>query len=159
MAYYGRKRESRPDPVWWFWLGLILFFVSLICLGNSNMKYRQQLSQVDWPTTQATVYQVDKHMERSGRNHTRDCYDVQYRYVVEGQTYTGAAWHQWKEIRTGDVFPVKYNPDHPSQSNYILEPSDRYLVCASVFCAIGAGIMGVSLVRILWMRRAKRNHV
>ena len=53
------------------------------------MAYQQQLSQVDWPTTQATVYQVDKHRERSGRNHTRDCYDVQYRYVVEGQTYTG----------------------------------------------------------------------
>lgn len=144
--------------VWWFGLGLVFFLFSLIWLGNSNMAYQQQLSQVDWPTTQATVYQVDKHRERSGRNDTRDCYDVQYRYVVEGQTYTGGAWHQWEEARVGDVFPVKYNPEHPSWSNYILEPSDRNVKGASFFCAISAGIMGVSLVRILWMRWTKRQH-
>lgn len=149
-------KSGKSDPVWLFGFGLVFFLISLVWLGNSNMAYQQQLSQVDWPTTQATVYQVDKHRERSGRNHTRDCYDVQYRYVVEGQTYTGAAWHQWEEIRVGDAFPVKYDPEHPSQSNYILEPSDRSLKCASVYCAIGAGIMGVSLVRILWRHWAKR---
>lgn len=155
MVIHRQKGDGKPDPGFWFVLSLILFFCSLIWAGNNHMKYQQQLSQVDWPITQATVFQVDIHQERSGRNHLEDCYDVQYRYEVNGQIYTGAAWHQWNEVRVGDVFPVKYNPEHPNQSNHVLEPSPRLLNASLVLCGVGAVMFVISLVRILYMRRAQ----
>ncbi|WP_158099342.1 DUF3592 domain-containing protein [Pseudoflavonifractor sp. An85] len=158
MVIHRQKGDGKPDPGFWFVLGLILFFGSLIWAGNNHMKYQQQLSQVDWPMTQATVFQVDIHQERSGRHHLEDCYDVQYHYEVDGQTYTGAAWHQRDEVRVGDVFPVKYNPEHPNQSNHILEPSRGLLIASLLFCGVGAVILVTSLVRMIYLRRIQRKN-
>lgn len=151
MVIHRQKGDGKSNPGFWFVLGLILFFSSLIWAGNNHMKYQQQLSQTDWPTTQATVYQVDIHQEWSRRNRTEDCYDVQYRYEIEGRTYTGAAWHQRDEVRVGDVFPVKYDPEHPNHSNHILEPSQGLLIASLLFCGVGAVILGASLVGMIKM--------
>lgn len=148
IAGSGYRRE-KPWNVW-LTLGMFLVIGALWGLWSGIEAYREELTQVDWPTTQATVVQVEVLRERSTRvkNPTYyDYYNVTYEYVVNGKAYTEVLEHRNVEASMGDTFPVKYNPQAPEQSNHILEPSTDYIWFNVVLCVVGIAIVVLSVRR------------
>lgn len=121
-------------------LGIFLVIGALWGFWSGNEMYREELAQVDWPTTQATVAQVEVLRERSWIRDTVDYdyyYNVTYEYMVDGEVYTGFIERRNVKTREGDTFPVKYNPQLPDQSNYHLKPTRDYIWFNSGLCVVG----------------------
>lgn len=102
----------------------------LFCLGGCYFgyfgvsNYQMQQSQKDWPTTDAVVTSVEQRRESSGIRHSSSTlvYDITYEYTVNKTLYTGEINGIVSKKETGDSFPVKYDPESPSVSTYILAP-------------------------------------
>lgn len=129
-----------------------MFFVigALWGFWSGTEAYQEELTQVDWPTTQATVIQVEVFRERSGPvKHPiyHNYYNITYEYVVNGTVYTELMEHQSAQASVGDTFQVKYNPQAPEQSTDILEPTKEYILGNGILCMAGITLVVMSVRR------------
>lgn len=121
----------------------------LFCLGGCYFgyfgvsNYQAEQSQKDWPTTDAVVISVEQRRESSGIRHSSSTlvYDVTYEYTVNETLYTGEIKGTVSQKEIGESFPVKYDPESPSVSTYILAPQPDALAAnlfgGLFFLAIG----------------------
>ncbi len=121
----------------------------LFCLGGCYFgyfgvsNYQAEQSQKDWPTTDAVVISVEQRRESSGIRHSSSTlvYDVTYEYTVNETLYTGEIKGTVSQKEIGESFPVKYDPESPSVSTYILAPQPDALAANLLgglfFLAIG----------------------
>ena len=121
----------------------------LFCLGGCYFgyfgvsNYQAEQSQKDWPTTDAVVISVEQRWESSGIRHSSSTlvYDVTYEYTVNETLYTGEIKGTVSQKEIGESFPVKYDPESPSVSTYILAPQPDALAANLLgglfFLAIG----------------------
>lgn len=140
----------RRGKSWNFLFTLGMFFVigALWGFWSGTEAYQEELTQVDWPTTQATVVQVEVFRERSGPvKHPiyHNYYNITYEYVVNGTVYTELMEHQSAQASVGDTFPVKYNPQAPEQSTDILEPTKEYIWVNAILCVVGITLVVMSV--------------
>lgn len=155
----GGRGHRRGKP-WNTWLifGIFLVIGALWGFRSGTEAYQERLTQVDWPTTQATVVQVEVFRERSGPvKHPiyHNYYNVTYEYVVNGTVYTEFVEHQSAQASVGDTFPVKYNPQAPEQSTDILKPTKDYIWVNAILCVAGITLVVLSIWRkVAWSQES-----
>ncbi len=140
-------------PVFLIMAGFIILIVSMLSLWNSLVGYQEQLKQVDWPITNATVSYVETKVERPHK-HRSTYYDIYYEYVIEDQVYTGIIEDQNRRKNIGDSFEIKYNPSEPAESTRILEPTKSYILNSSIFAAAGLTLMIFNIFLLKKWRRS-----
>lgn len=152
MVIRIKGSEQRGGKPWNVWrtFGMILVIGALWGFWSGTEAYQEELTQVDWPTTQATVVQVEVLRERSGTVENpiyHNYYNITYEYVVNGTVYTEFMEHQNAQASVGDTFPVKYNPQAPEQSTDILEPTKEYIWVNAILCVVGIALVMLSVQR------------
>lgn len=146
----SKYRKGKPWKGRYVWLamGILWVFWALWGFWSGTEAYQEELTQVDWPTTQATVTQVDRIREFSAtRPSSRYYYDITYAYSVDGDVYTGFLEHQSAQASVGDTFQVKYNPQALEQSTDILEPTKEYILGNGILCMAGITLVVMSVRR------------
>jgi hypothetical protein len=117
-------------------LGLILILGSLLVSGGVLGWFAYVQS---WPTADAVI-------TSSTTTRTDDGYSVriQYRYTIDGQTYTGTynktTSSQPGTVSEGSIFPVVYNPGLPQVSFYNVE-LNIVLLLVPICCLLPFGLI------------------
>lgn len=119
-----RKRKDSPLAICIFGGSIFLLF-SIMVFWNGILDYRAQLMQQDWPVTNATVSFVEEKNDSystpgKANHHSYTFYDIHYDYVVHGKSYNGVLKDVNYSMNIGDSLEIKYNPNAPEESTYIL---------------------------------------
>ncbi len=121
-------------------MGIIILIQGVRMMGEGVYNYINEHNQQDWVSTSAYVVDVSKEYSSSSkrRRHSssRYSYDITYQYEVEGETYSGMLYNMGQPMEIGDSVEIKYNPELPKNSTYILEPSLSNLVIFLLFGAV-----------------------
>lgn len=135
-------------PAFLVMAGFAILFVAVPSLFNSLIGYQEQLKQVDWTVTDATVSDVETRTRSVGKNsHSRSTYYIiYYEYEVDNQVYTGVIANQSRSKKIGESFEVKYNPEAPEKSTYILEPTLSFIGNSAIFVGVGLVLMIFNLI-------------
>lgn len=104
----GKKRQKERFDILLFAAGLFCIGMTLWILISEISEYVQQK---DWTAATAVVVDVSPH---SGD------YDVYYQYEAAGDIYTGKFSKVGKRA-LGETIEIRYNPDAPEKSNWVLE--------------------------------------
>lgn len=152
MATSNEKEKRKVNsgfPAFLITVAIIFLFTSFIAFWNGSIDYRMQSKQKDWPVTNAVVSNVEKKTERQNKNRSA-YYNIYYEYKIEKQTYTGIIENQNKPKDIGELLEVKYNPESPTESTHISEPSKVFIVSGSI-----TGVLGLIFV-VVSIRMAKK---
>ena len=117
--------------------GIIVLFVGIRMIGAGIYNYIDEHNQQDWITTTAYVVDISSEYSSSRRNPGRVDYDITYQYEVDGEKYSDILYNRDKALGLGTPVSIKYDPDNPSDSTDILEPSVWNLM---VFLVAGLAI-------------------
>lgn len=151
------KREFKTAlPGFLIIVSLILILCSVNAFVGGYNKYQTQMEQLDWNITNATVSYVKDRVEIAHgavKGHYT-YYDIYYEYTVNEQVYTGIIEKRGSPKNIGDTFKIKYNPESPDESTYILEPSQSYIGSGYVFGGIGLTLVILSIVLIKKNKRS-----
>lgn len=148
----SRGRVAYPDtirPAIVRVFGIVFLLASIYFLFSAFTIYSQQLEAKDWRISMAVVTDVSKRIESTGgyKSHARTVYDIRYEYHVNRDTYSGEIIGTAFGKAVGDSFDVKYNPESPEISTYILEPQiDAFIFNLGVsllFAFIGLWTSGI----------------
>lgn len=150
----GQKRQTKMARGILFLGGILFLCAAVYFLVYDVTMYAKQFGQRDWKETTATVTQVEKRRERSGRHGHRTDYDIYYRYEVEGQAYTGAILDVNAGKPVGETFPVKYDPEMPQTSTHYLKPTFGF-VASGLIGAVVFGAIGYRMVRAPFPKKKK----
>lgn len=97
------------------------------------------MQQKDWTAATAVVVDVSPH---SGD------YDVYYQYEAAGDIYTGKFSKVGKRA-LGETIEIRYNPDAPEKSNWVLEMGIKTILkdvfMIAIFWTLGARLIECSL--------------
>lgn len=125
--------------------GVLFCLWGCYCIYFAFSNYQAEQSQKDWPVADAVVTSVEQRWESSGvgrHSSSKLVYDITYEYKVDKIVYTGEIIGTVSQRETGDSFSVKYNPETPSVSTYVLSPQPEVLVINLLgglfFLAVGA---------------------
>ena len=146
----AKKEAIRQAPLFTILIAVISFIASFITFWNGPINYREQVKQLNWPVTDATVnylYEYDNPVNFSG-NHRGKVYDTHYEYVVNGQIYTGIIEGTTTHKNLGAMFKIKYNPNDPEEHTQTLEPSRSYLLTGSIWGALCLTMVILTIVLI-----------
>ena len=107
------------------------------------------LKQADWPTTSATVTNVEKRVERNkkGKNKSityETTYDCEYKYSVGNKEYKGVTYESAYQKNIGDSLVIKYNPKAPDENTDVLEASATNLIIGIV---LSCAFIVISLIK------------
>lgn len=114
----------------------LFFGATFVAFWNGPINYQEQVKQLDWTVTNATVSHVYEyydafHFKGSGSGAT--VYDTHYEYIVDSQIYTGVIEGKITHKNLGDTFQIKYNPEAPEEHTLTLEPSKSYIVSGLIW--------------------------
>lgn len=124
------------SPVFLFTAGFIFFLCTVIAFWNGIVDYQTQIEQRSWIVTNATISDIDITSQGSrGTNYGAKStyYNLYYEYTVDNKIYTGMIEDQNRSRRIGESLKIKYDPQEPSKSTHILEPSKDFIVIGTVF--------------------------
>ncbi|RME88469.1 MAG: DUF3592 domain-containing protein [Anaerolineae bacterium] len=137
----------------WFGLGMMLIGIVTLCAGLFTMT--KDAGSAEWPATEGTViYATVEETTRTyyggkGRRTTRTVYTprIEYRYTVDGQTYTNTTiGAETSDIRSG-IYAGEYAPGKPITVYYNPEnPSDAVLVTGVAGSSLAPGCLGMFFV-------------
>lgn len=117
-------------------VGVILLLVGIRMMAEGVINYIDEHRQQSWPTTTAYVTEVkDKYHSGGQHRHSHVDYDITYQYEVDGASYFGMIYNLSEPLPRGYAVTVKYDPECPERSTYILKPSAVGLI---LFLAVGA---------------------
>ena len=117
--------------------GIIVLFLGIRMVGEGIYNYIDEHNQKDWISTTAYVIDISSEYSSSRRNPSRVDYDITYQYEVDGEKYSDILYNRDKALGLGTPVSIKYDPDNPSDSTDILNPSVWNLV---VFLVAGLAI-------------------
>lgn len=146
----AKKKAIVRLPAFTITATIIFFVASFITFWNGPIDYQEQIKQLDWTETDATVSFVYEYFDAFHTQHGRGrtLYDIHYEYYVDDQIYTGIIEGQHTPKKEGDSFRIKYNPQNPEENTRILEPTKSYLVSGSVFATLGLILVIMTVVLI-----------
>lgn len=134
--------------------GSIFLLFSIAVFWNGILNYKAQLTQQDWPVAQATVSFVEEEVVDfsipGNRNRDTTAYNIHYDYVVNEQSYSGVIKKVYYSMDIGDTLEIKYNPNAPEESTYILEPSLFFMIVGGV-----PGVIGITLIVLYFIFKKK----
>lgn len=119
-------------------MGIIILIQGVRMIGEGVYNYIDEHNQQDWISTSAYVVDISREYSSSSKRHgdSRTSYDITYQYEVGGETYSGMLYNMGQAMALGDNVEIKYDPELPEDSTYILEPSLSNLVIFLVFGAV-----------------------
>ena len=145
----AKKQAITKLPAFTITAAVIFFIATFLAFWNGRIDYQEQIKQLEWATTTATVNYVDEYWDAFfSQNGGATVYDIYYEYEVDDQLYTGSIEEEITPQNVGDVFQIKYNPKAPEEHTRTLEPSKSYLVSGSVFAALGLAMAIITVVLI-----------
>lgn len=134
--------------------GSIFLIFSIMVFWNGILDYRAQLTQQDWPVTNATVSFVEEEIidfsTPGNRNRDSTFYNIHYDYVIYGKSYNGVIEGVNYSMNIGDSLEIKYNPNAPEESTYILEPSRFFIIAGGI-----PGGIGIALIVLYFILKKK----
>lgn len=158
----AKKQAILQAPLFTILAAVISFIASFITFWNGPINYREQVKQLDWPVTDATVSYVyeyyDPFFGGVGRHSGATVYDTHYEYVVDGQIYTEIIEGTTTHKNVGDVFKIKYNPENPEEHTQTLEPSKSYLLTGSLWGALCLTMVILTVILIRKGEEIKREN-
>ena len=132
----GKKRQKERFDILLFAAGLFCIGMTLWILISEISEYVQQK---DWTAATAVVVDVSPH---------RGDYDVYYQYEAAGDIYTGKFSKVGKRA-LGETIEIRYNPDAPEKSNWVLEMGIKTILkdvfMIAIFWTLGARLIECSL--------------
>ena len=132
----GKKRQKERFDILMFAAGLFCIGMTLWILISEISEYVQQK---DWTAATAVVVDVSPH---SGD------YDVYYQYEAAGDIYTGK-FSKVSKRALGETIEIRYNPDAPEKSNWVLEMGIKTILkdvfMIAIFWTLGARLIECSL--------------
>lgn len=132
----GKKRQKERFDILLFAAGLFCIGMTLWILISEISEYVQQK---DWTAATAIVVDVSPH---SGD------YDVYYQYEAAGDIYTGKFSKVGKRA-LGETIEIRYDPDAPEKSNWVLEMGIKTILkdvfMIAIFWTLGARLIECSL--------------
>lgn len=132
----GKKRQKERFDILLFAAGLFCIGMTLWILISEISEYVQQK---DWTAATAVVVDVSPH---SGD------YDVYYQYEAAGDIYTGK-FSKVSKRALGETIEIRYNPDAPEKSNWVLEMGIKTILkdvfMIAIFWTLGARLIECSL--------------
>lgn len=147
----AKKQAVTRLPVFTAGAAFLFFWAALVAFWNGPINYREQVKQLDWTVTNATVSYVYEyydafHFKGSGSGAT--VYDTHYEYVVDSQTYTGVIEGVITHKNLGDTFLIKFNPEAPEEHTLTLEPSKLYIESGLIWSALCLAMVIITVVMI-----------
>ena len=147
----AKKQAVTRLPVFTAGAAFLFFLAAFIAFWNGPIRYQEQIEQLNWPITDATISYVYEYYEAfyfkgSGKGAT--LYDSHFEYIVDGTTYTGIIEEETAPRNIGDSVQIKYNPEAPEENTRTLEPSKSYLISGPVFGALGLIMVIITAVLI-----------
>lgn len=123
-------------------MGILILIQGIRMMGEGVYNYMDEHNQQDWISTSAYVVDISREYSSSSKRHGsgRTSYDITYQYEVEGETYSGMLYNMGQPMALGDSVKIKYDPDNPKESTYILKPSLSNLIIFLVFGSVMAVI-------------------
>lgn len=132
----GKKRQKERFDILLFAAGLFCIGMTLWILISEISEYVQQK---DWTAATAVVVDVSPH---SGD------YDVYYQYEAAGDIYTGK-FSKVSKRALGETIEIRYNPDAPEKSNWVLEMGIKTILkdvfMIAIFWTLGARLIECAL--------------
>ena len=129
--------------------GLFILYIGIRMIGEGIYNYIDEHTQKDWITIYAEVSDISSEYSSTWSRHgssSHVSYDITYQYEVDGQEYSGMLYNRVEPMALGEKVKIKYDPNAPEDSNYILSPSIYnmiiLLICGSVFTTIGYFMSG-----------------
>ena len=129
--------------------GILILFIGIRMIGEGIYNYINEHTQKDWITIYAEVSDISSEYSRTWSrhgSHSHVSYDITYRYEVDGQEYSDMLYNRGEPMALGEKLKIKYDPNAPEDSTYILSPSIYnmiiLLICGSVFTTIGCFMSG-----------------
>lgn len=146
----AKKKAIVRLPAFTITVTIIFFIASFITFWNGHIDYQEQIKQLDWAETDATVSFVYEYFDAFHTQHGRGrtLYDIHYEYYADDQIYTGIIEGQHTPKKEGDTFTIKYNPQNPEENTRALEPSKSYLVSGSIFGVLGLVMVILTVVLV-----------
>ena len=147
----AKKQAVTRLPVFTAGAAFLFFWAALVAFWNGPINYREQVKQLGWTVTNATVSYVYEyydafHFKGSGSGAT--VYDTHYEYVVDSQTYTGVIEGEITHKNLGDTFLIKFNPEAPEEHTLTLEPSKTYIESGLIWGALCLTMVIITVVII-----------
>ncbi len=130
-------------------IGIIFATVGLAFLVLSIIFYMNTLKQTNWPTTSATITNVEKRVERNRTDKSKSItyettYDLEYKYTIENKEYKGETYGTVYPKNIGDTLEIKYNPKAPAENTDVLEASPTNLIFGIV---LSCAFIVISLIK------------
>lgn len=147
----AKKQAITKLPAFTVGAAFLFFLAAFIAFWNGPIEYQEQIKQMDWPITDATISCVDEYYEAfyfKGSGDGATLYDSHYEYVVDGTTYTGIIEEEIAPRNVGDSFPIKYNPEAPEEHTRTLEPSKSYIASGILWVTLGLIMTMITVVLI-----------
>ncbi len=104
--------------------GLLLYLMGLFFIALTVQPIARSWFPPAWAETTAVVTIAEKNIAPGSDNATRPSYRFEYRYTVDGQTYTGNRYSlkyasgssnpKVEKFSPGETISVFYNPDNPA---------------------------------------------
>lgn len=133
-----KKQVKNIMPGFIFFVGIVLSFSCVVTIIIGIPGYKEEISQLNWIKTEATVTNVYERMTTNGNKYI--IYDILYEYSAEENVYTGLIESvNYKKI--GDEFEIKYNPQSPKKSTSVLKPNVNFIIFGVIL-----GISGILLM-------------
>lgn len=122
-----RMLERMKKPTGLRLFGVVFIIAGILFTIMAFDIYVEQLDQRSWIKTEATITDVSSRQVSSGgvkSKGTKTVYDAVYVYENDsGRRFVGELERtQWKRT-VGEKLTVKYDPENPTESTNILEPS------------------------------------
>ena len=116
-------------------MGIVILIQGIRMMGEGVYNYIDEHNQQDWVSTSAYVVDISREYSHSSKRSSYS-YDITYQYEVGGETYSGMLYNMGQPMALGDSVEIKYDPELPEDSTYILEPSLSNLVIFLIFGAV-----------------------
>ena len=138
----GKKQQKERFDILLFAAGLFCIGITLWILISEISEYVQQKN---WTAATAIVVDVSPH---SGD------YDVYYQYEAAGDIYTGK-FSKVSKRALGETIEIRYDPDAPEKSNWVLEMGVKTIL-KDVFMIAISWTLGARLIECSLPKKQRR---
>ena len=147
----AKKQAVTRLPVFTAGAAFLFFLAAFIAFWNGPIRYQEQIEQLNWPITDATISYVYEYYEAfyfkgSGKGAT--LYDSHFEYIVDDTTYTGIIEEEIAPRNVGDSVQIKHNPEAPEEHTLTLEPSKSYIESGLIWGALCLTMVIITVVMI-----------
>lgn len=131
---------------------IVCIIVGLLLGGYITYQYAEECDHTKWPSTQATVVDMNSYESGGGAKHSnRTIYVISHEYVVEDISYKGEIKSYYPN-QVGNRIEIKYNPKNPADSTAVTVPDTEMFIVVLIFSVILV-VSGVFFTIVIWKNR------